>query len=321
MLPKYLAVLLFLLGAPQVLAQATTYPNRPIRFVVGNPPGGGQDTIARMIGARLGEGFAVPVVVDNRPGAAGNVAAELVARAPADGHTLLMIGFANTANVGLYKKLPFDLLKDFSSIALVAESTNFLITPATSRFVTLKDLISHAKSAPGKLNYGSGGNGTVSHLGAELFKRMAGINVVHIPYRGGGPSMAALVAAQIDLLIANPLNALPQIKAGRAKALAVTSRKRSSAAPNIPTVDEAALTGFEVISWWGVVAPRNLPTPIVLKLNAAITQSLDYVEIKRRFEAEGIEPVAADPKALTKLMHEETAKWTKVIREAGIEAD
>lgn len=315
------ALLLFslVLAGYSYSVPAQTYPSRPIRFVVGNPPGGGQDIIARLIGAKLTESFSVPVVIDNRPGAAGNVGAALVSKAPPDGHTLLMIGFANAMNVGLFKKLPFDLLQDFSPITLVGESTNFLVVPATSRIVTVKDLISEAKANPGKLNYGSGGNGTAPHLGTELFKRMAGIDIVHVPFKGGGQSMTALIAAQVDMLIVNPLAGLPHINAGRIKALGVTSLKRSSTAPNVPTVSESGLAGYEVISWWGVVAPPKTSKQVVTRLNSTIVQSLQHPDIKTRFDSQGIETAAGTPEAFLAFLKQEVRKWTKVIREAGIE--
>jgi tripartite-type tricarboxylate transporter receptor subunit TctC len=318
-----LAVMLLAAGTSGALVAPAfaqkAYPVRPIRFVVGNPPGGGQDIIARLLGARLSETFSVPVLIDNRPGAAGNVGAEIVSRAPADGHTLLMIGFANATNVGLFRKLPFDLLKDFVPIALVAESTNFLIAPASSRAGSVGELIAEAKANPGKLNYGSGGNGTVPHLGMELFKRLARVDIVHIPYSGGGQSMAAVLGRQVDMLIVNALAGVPQLKGGKVKALGVTSLKRSAVAPGVPTVAESGLPGFEVISWWGVVAPTGLPPAVLTTLNAAIAQALKHPEIRGQFDAQGIESAAGTPEAFGRFLREEVGKWSRVIRDAGIQ--
>lgn len=302
--------------AQAVLAQNPS--SRPLRFMVGNPPGGGQDIIARMVGAKLSEVLAVPVVVDNRPGASGNMAAEMVARAPSDGQTLLMIGFANTTNVGLFKQLPFDLLQDFAPVTLVGESTNYLVVPATSRISTVGDLISEAKTNPGKLNYASGGNGTAPHLGSELFKRMAGIDIVHVPFKGGGQSMTALVTAQVDMLIVNPLAGLPQIKAGRIKAVAVTSLKRVAPTPAVPTVAEAGLAGYELISWWGIVAPARTARPVIQRLDALIAQALRHPDLRERFDAQGIDTAASTPEIFATFLRQEVSKWTKVIRDAGI---
>ncbi len=312
------ALLAVALSIPTVQAQKG-YPSRPIRFVVGNPPGGGQDIIARLLAARLSETLAVPVLVDNRPGAAGNVGAEIVSRAPADGHTLLMLGFANATNVGLFRKLPFDLLRDFTPVALVAESTNLLIAPAAGRFATVRELVSEARTNPGRLNYGSGGNGTVPHLGMELFKRLAGVDIVHIPYGGGGQSMAALVGGQVDLLIVNALAGLPQLRSGKVKALGITSLKRSPVVPNVPTISESGVPGFEVVSWWGVAAPAGLPLPALSTINKAIAHAVSHPDIRSQFDAQGIDSATGTPEAFGRFLQDEVRKWSKVIRDAGIQ--
>jgi len=310
---------LLLPGVCSTASAAESYPNRPIRFVVGNPAGGGQDILARAIGAKLSNAFSVPVVVDNRPGAAGNIGAEVVSRAAPDGYTLLMVGFANATNVGLFKQLPFDLMRDFASVALVAESTNFLVVPGSSRIASVRNLIADAKAAPGKLNYASGGNGTAPHLGSELFKRMAGVDIVHVPFKGGGQSIVSVIAGQVDMLIVNPLAGLPHIREGRLKALGVTSLKRSPAAPAIPTVAESGLVGYEVISWWGVLAPAKTPQGIVTRLHQSIGDALQQPDIKARFESQGIDVSTGTPAQFRVFLQNEIDKWTKVIRETGID--
>ena len=308
---------------------AQNFPNRPIRIVVPFAAGGTTDILARALAPELQRAFGQPFVVDNKPGAGGNSGAAEVAKSAPDGHTLLMgtVG-THAINVALYPKLPFDPVKDFVPVTLVAGVPNVLVmNPAAAQrygVASVADLIKALKAHPGKLNMASSGNGTSIHLSGELFKSLTGTYMVHIPYRGSGPALMDLMGGTMDLMFDNLPSALPHIKAGKLKALAVTSATRSAALPEVPTIAEAggpALKGYEASSWFGLLAPAGTPKDIVTKLNAAAVKAIASPEMRERLAAQGAEPVGNTPEQFAAFIKSEIAQWVKVVREAKISAE
>ena len=298
---------------------AQNYPSRPIRLVVPYPPGGPLDIMARAIGQKLTEAWSQPVVVDNRAGAGGNIGAELVAKSPADGYTLLMGAVATHAiNPTLYGKLPYDPVKDFAPVALVAQVPNILVVNPSVPARSVKELIELARARPGYLNFGSGSTGSTGHLAGELFNAMAGVQMVHIPYKGGAPAMADLLAGQVQLMFDNLANALPNVRAGRLRALAVTTLARSPAMPDLPTIAESGLPGFDLTTWFGLMVPAGTPPEIVIKLNAGIARALNAKDMRERLEKMGAEPPADNtPEHFAAFIRAEAAKYAKVVKESG----
>ncbi len=304
-------------GAANALAQ--TYPSHPIRFIVPFPPGGGTDTGARIIAQKLGESLGQPVVVDNRPGAAGIIGTELAAKAPPDGYTLLMGNVGTHAvNPSLYRKLPYDPVTDFSPISQVAGLPMFLLVAPSTPAKSVNELIALAKAKPGQLNYGSAGNGNAIHIAAELFKSMSGSQITHIPYKGGSQVAAALMAGEVQMTFLSILESLPSVKAERMRPLAVSSAKRSVAFPDLPTVAEAGLPGYESISWLGIFAPAATPRDIVAKLNTEIVKILAQPDVKERLLALGAEPIGNSPEEFAAAQKADIAKYAKVLQDAGI---
>jgi tripartite-type tricarboxylate transporter receptor subunit TctC len=303
-------------------AFAQGYPAKPIRIVVPFTPGGTTDVLARAIGQKLTASWTQPVVVDNRPGAAGNIGSEVVAKAAPDGYTLLM-GTVSThgINPGLYSKLPYDPVKDFAPVTLVAKVPNILVLHPSVPASSVTELIAHAKAKPGQLNFASSGNGTSIHLSGELFKTMAGVQMTHVPYKGSAPALTDLLGGQVSLMFDNMPTALPHVKAGRLKALAVTSAKRSPAIPQLPTMAEAGLPGFEATSWFGVLAPAATPKEIVGKLNGEIVRILKTPEVRAQLSGQGAEPVGDTPEEFAAHIKAEMAKWAKVVKESGARID
>ena len=304
-------------------AWAQAYPNHSIRLVVPFPPAGATDILARLVAQRLTETMGQSVVVDNRPGAAGNIGSDVVAKAPADGYTLLMCTVSTHAiNPNLYSKVPFDHIKDFSPVILVATVPNVLVVNPSLPVYTVADLIKLAKSKPGTLNFASSGSGTSIHLSGELFKTMAGVDMTHVPYKGSAPAVTDLVAGQVQVMFDNLPSALPQIKAGKLRAVAVTSPKRAPALPDVPTIAESGLPGFEAISWFGVVAPAATPAAIVSKLNAEIDRWLQAPETKEQLLGQGAaEAAGGTPEQFAAFIRSETDKWAKVVKESGAKVD
>jgi len=300
-------------------ASAQNYPSRPIRLVVPYPPGGPLDIMARAIGHKLTEAWSQPVVVDNRAGAGGNIGADLVAKSPADGYTLLMGAVATHAiNPTLYGKLPYDPVKDFAPLALVAQVPNILVVNPAVPARSVRELIELARARPGYLNFGSGSTGSTGHLAGELFKTMAGVQMVHIPYKGGAPAMADLLAGQVELMFDNLANALPNVRAGRLRALAVTTLARSPAVPDLPTIAEAGLPGFDLTTWFGLMAPAGTAPEIVAKLNAEIVRALAAKDMRERLEKMGAEPPANNtPERFAAFIRAEAAKYAKVVKDSG----
>ena len=300
-------------------ATAQDYPVRPIRIIVPFTAGAGVDIVARAVGVSLTEAWKQSIVIDNRPGAGGTIAGELVARANPDGYTL-MLGNVSTLAIApaLNPKLSYHPLRDFAPITLITNSENVLVLHASVPAATVKELIAYAKANPRKLNYGSSGNGTSSHLGGAMFASMAGIEMTHVPYKGSGPMLTDLLAGQLQLSFSSVPTALPHIKSGRLRALAVTLLARSATLPDLPTVQEAAgLKGFEISLWQGIVAPAATPRAIVLKLNQQIAASLRTTDLKNKLTAQGMEVVGNSPEQFAAYIRDEIEKWTRVVKASG----
>ena len=306
-------------AAPDVSAQQ--YPNKPIRLVVGFAAGGPSDVSARTIGQKLTEKWVQQVIVDIRPGAGGNIATEIVAKAPADGYTLLEPAFAHAANPSLYSKLPFDAIRDFAPILLFASIANLLVVHPSIPVHSVKELIAFAKARPNQLTYGSAGNGTASHLAGELLVLMGGIKLTHVPYKGLAPAHTEIMGGQLSLMFDGIVTGMPAVKAGRLRALAVTTSKRWQGTPDIPTMSEAGLAGFEVNSWYGLLAPAGTPREIILKLNTEVARSLREPDARERLYSIGAEPMSNTPEEFAAYIAAEMAKWAKVVKTAGIRAD
>ena len=304
------------------IAQGQGYPNKPIRLVVPFPPGGSLDVVARAVGAKLSEAWGQPVVIDNRPGAGGNIGADLVAKSPPDGYTILEGALSTHAvNVTLYGKLPYDPIKDFAPISLVAITPNVLVLNPAAPFNTVPELIAYAKANPGNLSFGSGSNGSAGHLAGELFKTDAHIDMVHIPYKGGAPALQALLAGDTQLMFDNLANSMQQVKAGKLKAIAVTTAKRSALVPELPTLSETGVPGFDIYTWWGFMAPAGTPKEIIVKWNTEVTRILNTPEMKAFFAQQGAEPAPTTPEQFEALIKSEITKYAKIIKESGAKVD
>ena len=303
-------------------AVAQTYPQKPIRLIVPFPAGGIADVFGRIIGAKLSEAWGQSVLVENRPGAGGNIGADLVAKAPADGYTLLMGSIGTQAvNVNLFRNMPYDPVKDFTPVALVLEAESLLAVHPSVGASTPAELIAIARAQPGKLSYGSAGVGTASHLAGELFNSMARVNIAHIPYKGNVPAITDLLAGQTQMVFATMPTVLPHVKAGKLKGVAVLGLNRSAAAPEVPTLAESGLVGFEVNNWIGVFGPAGMPPAVTAKLNAGILEVMRSPDVRQRMLAEGARFTATTPGEFAAFVAAETAKWGKLIREVGIRAD
>ncbi len=303
------------------MAIAQTYPAKPIRIVVVSTPGGSVDTLARTVGPRLAERWGQQVLVDNRPGAGGAIAAEIVAKSPADGHTLLMGTVSSLAtNVSLRKSLPYDPVKDFAPISLVATQNLMLLVHPSVPARSVRELTALAKKQPGKLSFASAGNGTGGHLSGELYRMLAGIDLLHVPYKGVQPALIDVVSGQVSMTFASIISAMPQVKNNRLLPLAVTGSQRSPAARELPTMMEAGVKGYESATWYGLLAPAGTPADIVTKLNAEVVAILKSPEMNDRLSKEGADPVGNSPAEFSKYIQSEIEKWRKVIRAAGIPA-
>jgi tripartite-type tricarboxylate transporter receptor subunit TctC len=303
-------------------AQAQTYPSKPIRMVVPFTPGGTTDILARTVGQKMGEAWGQPVVVDNRPGAGGNIGSELVAKSAPDGYTLLMGTISTHAiNASLYKRLPFDPTRDFAPVSRVGTLPNILIVHPSVPVKSVKELIELAKSKPGDLNFASSGVGTSLHLSGELFNSMAGVKLVHVPYKGSSPALADLLGGQVKIMFDNLPSALPHVKAGKLKPLAVTGTRRASVLPEVPTVIESGLAGFEVTSWFAVFAPAKTPKDIVTKLNGEIVKILNSADVQEKLTQIGVDAAPTTPEELAAFAKAETEKWGKVVKATGASAD
>lgn len=310
------------LGSIPIRLGAEPYPVRPIRILDGFPAGGGTDYLARVIGRKLTEQFGQTIVVDNRPGAAGNVAAEIVARANPDGYTLFMaLTSAIAPSPSLYPRLAYDPLKDFSYVTLVASGTYVLLTHPSTGAKTVTELVALAKAKPGALRYGSSGVAGPLHLAAELLKVRSGVELLHVPYKGAAPVVAALTAGEVQTGFASLAAALPMIKANRLNALAVTGARRTKVLPDLPTIAESGVPGFDVTPWYGIVAPAQTPAAVVKLLNAEIGKVLPLPDVQASLAAQGMEAAGSTPERFRTIMSEEISLWARVIKEAGIKPD
>jgi tripartite-type tricarboxylate transporter receptor subunit TctC len=299
---------------------AQTYPTRAIRLLVPSTPGGSVDTLARTIGPKLTERWGQQVIVDNRPGAGGAIAGEMVAKAAPDGYTLLIGTIASLAtNVSLQRKLPYDPVKDFAPVTLVATQNLMLLIHPSVPAKSVKELVRLGKAQPGKLSFASAGNGTGGHLSGELFKMLSSIDMLHVPYKGVAPALVDVVGGQVSMTFASILSSLPQVRADKLRALAVTGGKRSVAAPQVPTMREAGVKDYESATWYGVVAPAGTPQELVTRLNAEIVAVIKRPDVNERLSKEGADPVGNSPQEFGRFIESEIGKWRKVIRAAGIQ--
>ena len=301
-------------------AFAQTYPAKPIRFLVGFPPGGTNDIVARVVAPKMGEFLGQQVIVDNRGGANTAIATELGARAVPDGYTILLNAPGHATNPALMK-LSFDSIRDFAFITLIAEAQNLLVTHPSLPVKTVKELIALSKKNPGRINYGSSGTGTTVHLSGALFEHMTGVKWVHIPYKGGGPGLIALLAGEISLYFGNMPTVIRQARDGKLRALAVTGAKRAPAAPDIPTIAESGVPGYEVTAFYGLSVPAKTPKPIIDRLHAETVKAIKAPDIDEKLRGLGADPVGSTPEQYTVFMQKEIAKWDKVIKAAGIRGE
>lgn len=313
-------MLLLLNFLPPAIAQ--NYPAKPIRLIVPYPPGGPNDIFGRMMAQKLSEAFGQQVIADNRGGASGIIGTELVARAAPDGYTLLLGGAALfSMNPVLLAKLPYQPLKDFAPVSLIASTPFILVTHPSLPAKNVQDLIALARSRPGQLNFASAGAGGPPRLAAEMFKSMAGIDMVHVPYTGGAPALTATIAGEAHLFFSSIAPALPLVKDGKLKGLAVTSAKRTAAVPEFPTIAESGIPGYEIGNWFAVAAPAATPKPIIARLNAELVKAINMSDVRRRFIDLGADPIGSTPDELAAYIRSELAKWGKVIRSAGIKPE
>jgi tripartite-type tricarboxylate transporter receptor subunit TctC len=304
-----------------VLAHAQVFPSKAIRLVVPYPPGGGTDTVARPLAQKISESIGQPVVIDNRGGASEIIGTEVVARAAPDGYTLLMTTNAFAINVAHQRKLPYDPAADFAPVGRLITTPFMLVAHPEMKEASVRELIAAARAQPGKLNYASLGSGTPHHLAMEWFKSMAGVDIVAVPYKGVGPGLAAVMAGEVQLMLTGLTAGLTQVRAGKLRALAVTTAARSAAAPEIPTVAEAGLAGYEALAWYGILAPAATPPEAIRTLNAELAKALAAPDLRQRFANIGVDPAPSTPAELQQLIREETALWSRVIRSAGLKPD
>ena len=318
---RSLALVALLSLAAAASHAADAWPARPVTLVVPFAAGGTTDIVARAVGEKLAAALQQTVVIDNRPGAGGNLGAANVAKSAADGYTLFMATVAHTMAPGLYKTLPYDFSKDLDPIALVALTPNVLLVNPTIPVKTVPELVAYIKSHPGAVSYGSAGKGSTEHLSGEMFRSMTGTDIVHIPYKGGAPMMSDLIGGQIQMVIETSPSAAPHVRSGRVKALAVTTLKRSGAYPEVPTLDEAGIKGFDVTTWFAIMAPHGTPPAIEQRLNTELLKIVKLPDVQKRFEEQGVSAGDMTPAQLGGFIKAETAKWTKVARDAGVTAE
>lgn len=319
----YFGVILAMVATCAHSQVAGDYPSRPVRMVLPFPPGGSTDVMARGMAQKLTETLGRQVVIDNRAGGAGGiVGTDLVAKATPDGYVFLFTtSITHTASPSLYSKLPYHPVRDFTPVTMVASAPLMLVVNPSVPVKTVSDLIAFAKSNPGKVNYASGGIGASTHLPAELFKSMAGIDIVHIPFKGGGPALLGVITGQAQMLMISVVGALPHVKSGKLRGLALTSRSRLAELPNVPTIAESGVPGYEVGLWYGVYMPKGAPKEVVLVLQRAVLKTIQAREVRERLASDGAQPVGNTPEEFAKVTATEVAKWAKVVRDAGIKAE
>lgn len=305
-------------GTAPALAQGGGYPSKPIKIVVPYPPGGFNDTLARTVSAKLQTAWGQPVLVENRPGGATVIGIDQVAKAPPDGHTLVIVPFSFAVNPFIFAKLPYDSQKDFAPVTLAATTANLLAVHPSLPVSSVKELIAMAKAKPGSLSYASTGIGSSNHLSMEKFKQMAGVDITHVPYKGSGPAVTDLIGGQVQVMFDNISNVLPHVKSGKLKVLAVTTPARSPLLPEVPTVTESGVPGYEVAVWFGLAAPAGTPKPVIDKLNDGIVNVLKQPDVKAQFAALGVEAVGSSPEAFAAHIAAQRTMWSKVVRDAGV---
>jgi tripartite-type tricarboxylate transporter receptor subunit TctC len=310
------------LAFPASSQAPAAYPSRPVKLVIPFPPGGPLDVVGRGIAQKLTDAWGQSVVVDNRPGAGGNIGADIVAKSAPDGYTILMGALSTHAvNPSLYAKMPYDAVADFAPITLVAVTPNVLVVNASMPVNSAKEFIAYAKANSGKLAFGSGSNGSAGHLAGELFKVDTGLDIVHVPYKGGAPATQALLAGDTQFMFDNLANAMPQVKAGRLKALAVTTAQRSKLAPELPTMAEAGLQGFDISTWFGLFAPAGTPADIIAKWNAEVAKILNSPEMREKLVAQGAEPAPTSPEQFAAFVKSEMVKYARIVKASGAKVD
>ena len=306
---------------PHTASAADAWPSRPIQLLIPYPPGGSADLLARPLGAKLQERLGQPIVLDYRPGAGGTIASQALARSKPDGYTLIMVLAAHAINPSLYPKLPYDTRKDFAPVTLVANLPLILAGSPSLKARNVAELIASAKAEPGRITFGSAGNGNTGHLAGELFDSMAGVKMTHVPYKGSAQVVNAMLAGDIQLTFDSISTSMPQIRAGRMTALAVTSARRAAMAPDVPTLAEAGVPGFDINGWYAILAPAGTPRAIVDKLSGDIAAVLAQPELRSQLAANGYEPVGSTPAALGAHIESELVRWNKVVREAGVKLE
>jgi tripartite-type tricarboxylate transporter receptor subunit TctC len=311
----------FAMAFASAIGYAQSYPSKAVRMIVPFPPGGGTDYTARLIGQKLSELWGQPVVIENRPGASTIIGSEIVVKSPPDGYTLLMGSVNHTINPSLIAKLPYDTIKDFAPITVCVTAAYVLVTHPSLPVRSVKDLIALAKARPGEINYSSSGSSGPQHLAGELFKMMAKVDITHVPYKGGGPAVVALVGGHVQLQFSTPVSALPHVKTGKLRALAVTGLKRSDAVPGLPTVSEAALPGYEAVTWWGLLAPARIPRDIVHKVHNDVVKVLQAPDTREKLAREGVSPAGTTPEQFAAMIDKEIVTLGKVVKAANVKLD
>ncbi|MSP97605.1 MAG: tripartite tricarboxylate transporter substrate binding protein [Betaproteobacteria bacterium] len=316
-----LVAALTILAISAAAAAEIAYPTKPMRLIVPYVPGGGVDFVGRTLAQKLSESWGQQVIVDNRPGGGTNIGTELVARAAPDGYTLLIGGVPNTANAALYKKLPYDVVKDFAPVILLDTAPNVLAVHPSVPVKSVRELIALAKTRRGALTYASAGIGSSNHLSGELFRTMAGIEIVHVPYKGGGAAVTDLMAGQISMYFGTTPSTMSHVRTGKLRALGVTTAKRTPAAPDVPTIAEAGLPGYEQSAWHGLLAPAGTPQATITKLHAEVLHALRSSEVAERFAAQGIDVIGSSPAEFAVFIKQDLAKYEKLVKTAGIRID
>ncbi len=314
------AMLMALCGGIVSVATAQTYPTKPVRLVIPFPAGGSNDIVGRVVAAKLSDLLGKPIVVDNRAGADGIIGSELVARAQPDGHTLLLISSSYAMNAAVHK-LPYDPRRSFNWVAMLGNAPTILVAFQGTPVTSVKDVVAHARANPGKLFFGSSGVGGFNHFAGELFRSLAGIDMVHVPFKGGGAAMIGAISGEVQLIFASSVLALPHVRSGKIKTLATGGAKRSTILPNAPTIAEGGVPGYEASNWWGMVAPESTPAAIIQRLNSAVAEVMTLPDTQKRFAAEGAEIQTLSPADMGKLISAEMIKWARVAKEAGIRVE
>jgi tripartite-type tricarboxylate transporter receptor subunit TctC len=308
-------------GCTALSASADSWPSRPVKIVVGYPAGGASDVAARIVGEKLAQRLGQPVIIENKPGAAGNIGADFVAKAPPDGYTLLLGTISLSVNPSLYSKMTYDPVKDFTGISMISSTPFVLLVNAQAPYQSVKDLVAAARAHPGEIPYATAGNGSGSHLFMEQFSSMAGIKLKHIPYKGAAPAMTDVLGNQVSLTFDNILTTLPHIKSGKLRALAVSTAKRSTVQPDVPSLAESGVPGFDATAWFGLFAPAATPADVVQSLSRQVAEIVNEPETRAKLLKLGGEPVSSTPEAFNAFFRGEVARWAKVVKSAGVHLD